>query len=107
MAAAKVPEEIVNRIVMDARQLRNLETCNEIRRIQTVSEVSVVFFGKTMGSLPRQLQLTYEILVQGAPDSAYFDTERGYERAYAEWREQNKNNMMWKSWPRSALRYLL
>ncbi len=105
-----LPENIIHKILLMAMGLQHLNICNEIKNIKQLKTISMEYYGPTFGQLPYQLQLTYEIVCGGAPtipDTTYYTDYQNYEKKYKIWKKKNRNNMFWKSWPNSSIRFLL
>ena len=108
MNASIIPSNIVEKIILMAMQLKNKPVCDEIKQIKTLLTKSIDFFGKTFGTFSsEQLKITYEIIIEDAPDPSDFESETEYEKCHNEWKIQHKHNMFWKAWPRSSIKYLL
>ena len=100
--SSKIPKNLVEKILMDAMQLRNLELCNEIKQTMKVVNYCKKYFGKRWPN-PEYLKFIHEIVISGAPDPTTFKSYLNYIKKYKEWRLLNFDYVYNINWPLNTL----
>jgi hypothetical protein len=101
-----IPEVLVEKILMTAMQLRNLELCEEIRRVVGVIELTREAYSLLSSSrnmhVYELVAASEETLVGAAPDTSSFSSFRDWKHAYNEWMHSNPDFACRQCWPRSV-----
>ena len=96
---AILPTEIVEKITLDAHQLRNLELCEELKRNVAVYQLANELLGHGSWKTSEFLRYAEEMFVGNAPDVCNYKTHNDWLNDYKKWKRQNLITYR-KKWPK-------
>ena len=99
-----IPDEIVNRILRDAMQLRNLEMCEEIRRNVAVVKLAERDYGRASSRTFEFLSAAEECYVASAPRPGRYRSHVDWIRDYRRWQSENRDFEYRQAWPKVSRR---
>jgi len=95
-----LPENIANKILMDAMQLRNIDLCEELRRNVDVYMLAIKDYGLKNSKVWESIEAAEERYIGGAPDVCDFDKHMDWLKEYKKWKRENKTFVSRQKFPK-------
>lgn len=94
-----LPDEIIDKILLDAMQLRNLRLCEEVRRNIAVVQLAERDYGRANSRIFEFLSAAEECYVAGAPRPCRFQSHVDWLRSYEKWQTEHSDFEYRQVWP--------